>query len=254
MKRCAYCDKEGKLTKEHIWPKGIVKRMPELEVKYLKSKKKFFSSELIISDVCADCNNIKLSILDNYLCKLYDLYFETYIEKEEEIIFNYDYDLLLRSLLKITYNTSRTENRNNNVFTQFREYILNGGRVYKNIIIRLDLISPSIVNGKKIYPKSARCGGVDIGINTDKFILRMISINSYYFYIIIYENDFLSDEDENKYYQIFHKMSGVIIHPYENEIKIKHTSNIDTHSAHIDFIRNTSNAFDKYISKNNIND
>ena len=249
MKRCTYCGKESKLTKEHIWPKGLVKRMPELDAKYLKSTNKFFTSDLIISDVCADCNNIKLSMLDNYLCKLYDIYFKTYIENEDEIIFNYDYELLLRSLLKITYNLSRTINQNNNVFAQFREYILNGGRSYENIIIKLDLIIPSTRNGEKIYPKSARCGSLDIGINTENFILRIISIKSYYFYIIIYENEFLSNEDEYKEFQIFNNIPGIVIHPYKSEIKIKHNSNIDTYKAHIDFLKSTSNAFDEYVSK-----
>lgn len=249
MKQCAYCGKVGSLTREHIWPKGIIQRMPELEARYLDSIEKFVQSELIISDVCADCNNKKLSVLDGYLCQLYDTYFGTFIEGEEEIVFKYDYELLLRSLLKITYNSSRTKSRDNNYFSSFREFILNGGKSYENIIIKLDFVRPYILDGEKIYPKSARCGTIETNCNADYLALRVVSINSYYFYIIIYKNEILDDAHINEYKEVFNRIPGIIIHPYKDTITIKSVSDRDTHNIHIDFIEKTKSPFSEYINK-----
>lgn len=251
MKKFAYCNKEKKLTKEHIWPKCIINRMPELEAKYLDSQKIFIPTELVISDVCSDCNNIKLSVLDSYLCRLYDEYFKIYIENKKDFIFEYDYELLLRSLLKITYNSSRTVKKDENDFTKYRKFILNGGENYENILIKLDIILPSIIDGLKVYPKSARCGSIDIGVNSDNFILRMISINSYYFFIIISKNEFIYSDSLSEYKEIFSRVPGTIIHPYRQSIEINKFSDLNTYSAHIDFIMKSQNDFKHYIDKKN---
>ena len=103
MKKCAYCDIKTKLTKEHIWPKCLITRMPNLTFRYIGSQDKFVTSELVISDVCSKCNNEKLSKLDSYFCSLYDKYFKIFHEEKNQFIFEYNYDLLLRSLLKIIF-------------------------------------------------------------------------------------------------------------------------------------------------------
>lgn len=249
MKKCSYCNKEKKLTKEHIWPKCIINRMPELEAKYLDSQKMFTSSELVIRDVCADCNNKKLSALDSYFCQLFDKYFKLYVENENEFTFEYEYELLLRTLLKITYNSSRTAQKNENDFSKYAEFILEGGKNYENIVIKLDIVLPSIINNVTVYPKSARCGLIDVGINSDDFLLRMVSINSFYFYILVSKNDFIKDTSVDEFQKIFNRIPGTIIHPYRESITIKTFSGLNTYDIHIDFIERSQNGFDKYIDK-----
>lgn len=251
MKLCAYCNKEGKLTKEHIWPKCLLNRMPELEAKYVDSIKKFVPSELVISDVCAECNNKKLSLLDSYLCQLYDVYFKFYVETKQEFTFEYNYDLLIRSLLKITYNSSRTVQNDVNDFIKFREYIIDGGKIYENIVVKLDIVTPSIVDGVKVYPKSARCGKVDVGIKLDNFILRIISINSFYFYIIISKDEFIEGNSLNEFHEVFSRVPGTIVHPYRQTTLINKFSDSNTYSAHIDWILKSENNFKDYIDKKN---
>lgn len=244
MKKCAYCDEKRKTTKEHIWPKCIINRMPELEAKYVSSQKKFVSSELTISDVCAECNNTKLSSLDAYLCQLYDQYFKTYIEEKQMFVFEYDYELLLRSLLKITYNSSRTVNKLENIFAKYRKFIKDGGENVENITINLDIVLPSTYDGKKIYPKSARCGSLNIGIASDSFILRVISINSFYFYIMISKDEKVNKTD---FFEVFNRIPGTNIHPYSTKTEVNQSSNSNTYDSHIDFIVNTKDSFEEYI-------
>lgn len=184
MKRvCAYCGKEGSLTKEHIWPTSIIQRNFKKSIKYSQIANKVFSSDLTISDVCAHCNNGNLSLLDNYLCKLYDKYFNEFAENNSKITFEYDYNDLSRVLLKISFNTARA-NKNlidNKLLESHKNFILNGGEPPKNCIIFLDLIPPTLNGKMKVYPDSARCGSVLITDKVNWARIRLVSINSYYF-------------------------------------------------------------------------
>ncbi len=225
--------------------------MPELEAKYLDGQKLFTPSELVIGDVCAECNNKKLSVLDSYICNLFDKYFNLYVESQNELIFEYDYELLLRSLLKITYNSSRTVKKHENDFLKYAGFILEGGKKYESIVIKLDIVLPSIIDNVTVYPKSARCGLIDVGLNSDNFILRMVSINSYYFYLFISKNELMSQTSVDEFQNIFNRVPGTIIHPYQDNITMSKFSGLNTYDTHINFIEKTKNYFETYIGKKN---
>ena len=249
-RKCAYCGKEKKLTKEHIWPKCIIKRMPELELKFMASKKVVTTAELVIADVCAECNNVKLSILDNYFCSLYDSHFKNFIEEKKPTKFKYNYELFLRSLLKITYNSSRTKSRIDNDFEKFRDFILNGNEIREDVVIKADLITPAIINGTKLYPKSTRCGTISVDTNVENFILRMISVNSYHFYLIISKDTQISTEiAETEFREIFQRIPGTIVHPYQEEIEIVNFSSEDAYSIHKPSLELNKEHFDKFRKK-----
>lgn len=245
MKKCAYCDTKTKLTKEHIWPKCMITRMPELTFRYIGSQDKFVTSELVISDVCSKCNNEKLSKLDSYFCSLYDKYFKDFHEEKKKFIFEYEYDLLLRSLLKIIFNSSRTINSEDNYFEKFKRFIIDGNETWENVIITLDIITPWIRDGEKIYPKSMRCGILDIGIKNENFIIGAISVNSFYFYILISKEKTLSETLAEELNNIFNRIPGSIIHPYRTQSLISNFSTQNSYDAHVDFVMNTSVAFYK---------
>ncbi|WP_439697430.1 hypothetical protein ACFGVS_03245 [Mucilaginibacter sp. AW1-7] len=246
---CAYCQKPGKLTKEHIWPNCLITRMPELQVNYLKSRQLFTSSDLVIADVCATCNNKKLSPLDTYFCSLYDQYFNTYQEDTTPFKFAYNYDLLLRSLLKITYNSSRTVARDQNDFEKYREVILDGNLIREDVVIKLDLIRPTIVNEKKVYPSSARCGVIQLPAETPHFLLRFISVNSFYFYLILSKSPTIQPDTFEEFGRVFESVPGTIIHPYKSEVVLGEFSGHDTESIHIDFLSGTQELYHDYAAK-----
>lgn len=224
--------------------------MPELDLKYIGSRNMFTTSEMLISDVCKECNNEKLSILDTYFCSLYDKYFKYYHEEKKSFEFSYDYDLLIRSFLKITYNSSRTKERNNNFFSKFRNYILNGNEVWESIIIKLDIITPSIINEKKIYPKSARCGVLDVQMNTNNFLVRAISVNSFYFYILFSKNENIPQNLFSEFLEIESRIPGTIIHPYRDKVIIDNFSTDDMYKLHIDFVMKSLDALNHFNKKN----
>jgi len=226
--------------------------MPDCMLKFLNSKKIVTISELVISDVCSECNNERLSPLDSYLCSLFDKYFINFIEEEKPFIFEYNYDLLLRAIMKITFNSSRTVTRIDNDFEKFKNYILYGNEKQENIIVKLDIVTPTIENGEKYYPNSARCGTVIIKKPSDKYILRGLSINSFYFYIIIAKDDCITGEKaENEYWDIFNNIPGTILHPYCEKIYVNNFSTEDTYSIHFDHFTTNDEYYEKYRNKNN---
>jgi hypothetical protein len=235
VRKCAYCQSEETLTREHIWPKCMLNRMPELNLKYIGSRNLLAPTELVISDVCAECNNKKLSVLDNYLCLLYDQSLKTFREDHTPFKFEYDYDHLLRVLLKLTYNSSRTMQRENNQFEKYREMILEGG-VREDVIVKLDIVTPSIIDGEKIYPKSARIGSLQIPEGSSKFILRAVSVNSFYFYIILSKEFEVKPGDKDELVRVFHSIPGTVIHPHQKEILVDSFSGHNTESSHFDWV------------------
>ncbi len=106
MVRCAYCGAEGKMSRQHVIPKGFINNMnfKALTVWLDKASSKVINSELMVKDVCAECNNGELSQLDAYALKLIISYNEKILYETRKVFFKYNYDLLTRWLLKVCYN------------------------------------------------------------------------------------------------------------------------------------------------------
>lgn len=104
---CAYCGSGSDLTNEHVFPECFQKTFQPITPTRTPSGEKAISSALEIHDVCARCNSGPLSSLDTYLCELNDLYFSKIVHAGDRVRFHYEYDLLLRMLLKIGYNVAR---------------------------------------------------------------------------------------------------------------------------------------------------
>ena len=70
--KCAYCGKETKGTKEHIISSAILDLFPECYLTYDGLRKKVYKSDPMIKDVCAKCNNERISYIDSYAKILLD--------------------------------------------------------------------------------------------------------------------------------------------------------------------------------------
>lgn len=111
-KTCSYCKQSGKLTREHLWPASLHRRLLEVNNQtssffWLSRLSREIPSEPKIHDVCATCNNVVLSRLDAYICKFFDTNLVEIPQRFEEVAFEHDYHLLKRWLLKICYNSAR---------------------------------------------------------------------------------------------------------------------------------------------------
>lgn len=193
-KLCAYCDGPPPFTREHIWPNGFLKR-DSFDIKFSARANKTFKGDLVIADVCADCNNGPLSRLDDHACELYDRRFGKPVRVGEVVPFTYDYGLLMRWLLKLSYNSSRSTGQDAEVLSRFREVIRSENPCSPVwAVAKLATVGPSdMLNTetgarKRIYPKGvARCGPImlpSLDVSNEA-VLRCVMINSFHFSLVI---------------------------------------------------------------------
>lgn len=229
MKRkCAYCNSSDKLTNEHAIPNFLYKLTEGRQVGYNLRAKKITESEHKIKDVCEKCNNGPLSKLDSYGKKLFiNNNLDKHYPPNVTIKFNFDYDLLLRLLLKMSYNSSRMSGNFLDLYSDVKNYILYGSDLDKisNLRIFLEIVSyyklkPEEKRGLEESKKNTIFANEDVGeylfhdkfsVGRAKFLknkeydnvkeilssyitVSYITINSYFFYVIHFDKDINSKE------------------------------------------------------------
>lgn len=111
-KKCAYCGETTKGTKEHIISSGILDLFPECFLTIDETKKIVHGADPVIKDVCANCNNNKISYIDSYAKDMVGKYFLQKYDRDTKVDFEYDYVLLQKVLLKYAYNDLRAHKEN----------------------------------------------------------------------------------------------------------------------------------------------
>lgn len=191
MKACAYCGKGSALTKEHIWPRCLIEKYEGL-LAYSKRRHSLFKGEPTIKDVCEHCNNVVLSKLDEYLSAIYDRHFERILVPGESASLTYEYGLLLRCLLKISYNSARADASERVVKAHkgFVNFIIQGGYC-PPIEVRLQVVTASravnLDEGTEslLEPKHLRVAEIPYdGPLAQRFVVRMVAFNCFWFFLV----------------------------------------------------------------------
>lgn len=195
---CAYCGKSEKVkfTREHVIPAWWLK-LQESEIISFSERdpRKMSSSELVIKDVCSDCNNGALANLDGYGKTLYLKYFSKPVFEGEQLEFTYNFEILAKWLLKISYNSARVSNSDARVLSQLRRHLISEKPLPKYIQIYVGTISPSESGfadrqseaiPELIFPTPFRVGVVSIP-GTERFVgaKRSVIIGSLRFWIFV---------------------------------------------------------------------
>ena len=199
-KSCAYCAQPKKLTREHVIPSWYINldRSPD-DLAFSERAPKKFVSEMVVRDVCEDCNNIPLSSLDAYGRTLYEEYFHDFVFKDECIDFNYDYQKLLKWLIKCSYNSARVHNADLEVLKDYTDYLINNEQLPSDIIVFCATVAPSnttvfdnpiiATRGREddLYePHWFRLGVFRVpDFDTIDYCFRSVTINSYTFFIAL---------------------------------------------------------------------
>lgn len=135
---CAYCRKPGKMTKEHLYPQFLYAYTGPRVLGYNEAADKVTVGERVIRDVCSTCNNARLGALDGYGQKYFQLNnLDKPLTDEQTANIQFDYDLLLRWILKISYNSFRTVDFADDPFASLVPYILTGKSRPKPKFVRL---------------------------------------------------------------------------------------------------------------------
>ena len=237
-KTCVFCLQNNKLTREHVWPEGILKRLPTYRERFFEKADKVIDSDHVIKDVCVKCNNGVLSELDGYGCMLFDSYFHEVADPGAEIQFRYDYDNLLRWLLKIAYNTARSSANPNTLLLQpIAPYIIGQSARPSGIELYLDIVTHSIIptiSGVKKFPatafRSARIDGVPS--LPGWCVVRLVAINSFYFYMLLFKGD---NYESDKLEGVRRSIKGVLVPPENTEILLppSTTGAFEVHKDHM---------------------
>lgn len=230
MKKCAYCPNTGSLTKEHIWPNSIIKKYDHKLKSYNKRIDRLIQSDPVIKDVCPTCNNIHLSKVDAYLSQLYDQYLFQCLDPGESTSILFDYEMLLRSMLKISFNSSRA-NASSEIIKAHEKhsnFILNGGYV-SGVQLRLLVVTSAKIMAdgnlmdKKFPVTQLRCADIPYdGPLSHRFIVRLIAINSFWFYLVLSKKQETKDKWKkfNNGFSSWRIQPGLYIAPSKSRLDI----------------------------------
>ncbi|MGQ6048132.1 hypothetical protein ACUNHQ_01630 [Serratia sp. IR-2025] len=195
-KCCAYCKSTTNLTKEHIFPSAIIKSF-DVELLAITDKSDYhFKSDPVIGDVCAECNNGVLSQLDAHFVTSFKNQMLTPLNSGDEITYEYEYDLLLRELLKISYNSARASKGGyyaRATLEKYIPYITTGRKKVDGVILSLLIVtSANMINEetgkheKLLEPHLLRSTSISgLNLNDNNYIVRMIAFNSFWFFLLI---------------------------------------------------------------------
>nr|URZ94097.1 hypothetical protein [Citrobacter freundii] len=120
----------------------------------------------------------------------------TPLKPGDEVTFNYDYDLLLRVLLKISYNSARASKNGYSskvILEKYKSFIAHGEKKPDGIIVSLLIVtSANRINletgndEKPLEPYLLRSGLIDgLNLSSNNYIVRMVAFNSFWFYLLI---------------------------------------------------------------------
>lgn len=124
MQTCAYCDRPCSPTREHIVPNWYEQTPGESETFSARAPLTHRRGDLVVKDVCRDCNNGPLAALDAYGKELYERYFVNPAYAGEAVGLDLDGGRLVRWLLKLSYNSGRAQNADTRILRGFRAAVL----------------------------------------------------------------------------------------------------------------------------------
>lgn len=195
-RECAYCGAVENLTREHIFPESVISRYEGYLLSCTDRSDTFFRADLVVKDVCAFCNNGFLSRLDNYFISLFERYMTVPILPGDKVEIEFDYNSLLRFLLKVSYNSSRASGdgvQAIEVLSRYVPFMQGYESSASDVMLRLQIFT----SAKKFNLETNRVEGLlDAymlrsakipynGSQCDNFIIRMVAFNSFWFYLII---------------------------------------------------------------------
>lgn len=128
MTICAYCKHDRTLTREHLIPSFMYEQQRQFSksvIGWNQGAGQMVPGEFKVKDVCAQCNNNTLSELDKHAKHMLERAgILTTNFTQAGAILNYDFDLLARWLLKVSFNSSRMDHMHSHVFEPFIPYIM----------------------------------------------------------------------------------------------------------------------------------
>ena len=199
-KTCAYCGGNGPFTREHIIPKFLYRRYPDQNLGYNQKAGRYLEYEGIVRDVCRMCNSGPLSDLDAY-GKIFtesNRCHRTFTSRPR-ILIRYDYQSLLRWLLKISFNAMRAMSRDTSSISACIPFIMRSDPMPFHVEALIEVIQNMTLTARErlLLPEplrhlesvsSHRFRIGEFGL-VEKLptLCRFVAINAFYFYLILFD-------------------------------------------------------------------
>jgi hypothetical protein len=191
---CAYCG-GAELTREHLIPQGYFDRTGGVATFVANIKAgdsdKILSIEPTIADVCGNCNSGVLSRLDSYFLVLFDRHFTNVVVSGKRIDVDFNFDELLRWLLKMGYNMGRARQWDGiENLADCKDYIRFCAPRPGNITVLLQATPPGLIPGPQrteLPPGFFAVNAMRIPriVKNFAFVLH-VGIHGYQFYILFH--------------------------------------------------------------------
>jgi hypothetical protein len=203
---CAYCG-GPELTKEHLIPKGYFDRTGNASEYTVNIKAgdadKILSIEPSIADVCRYCNNGVLSELDSYFLTLFDRYFTNVVVSDKQIDLDFNFDELLRWLLKMGYNMGRARQWDGiQYLAACKDYIRLGEPRPDSITVLLQATPPGLIPGPKstqLPPDMFAVNAMRVPPIVEKFAFALhVGIHCYQFYVLFHLPEIKGSERDRR--------------------------------------------------------
>lgn len=230
-KTCAYCDTRGRLTKDHVWPECFLDRIGRGAAHFSHQTGRAHGGDYVVADVCDKCNNAILSELDAYFCRLYDFFFAEARDFESVVLFQYDYHLLTRSLLKIAYNSARAAGSEDSYLRQIRKYILRGEPAPTKLALFAELVSPTLVvdsarpsGTRAVLPSGFYRSAITQLLTPHGSLVRtrIVAVNSFYFHLVFPNGSLTDTQFEEAAAELGSHIAGVVrLTPASADVLVK---------------------------------
>lgn len=122
---CAYCGRKARGTREHIISSGVLGLFPECFATIDPERDAVYENDPMVRDVCADCNNNRISYIDTYAKGFVETYFVRKYNKDDTLSIDYNYTLLQKMCIKYAFNDMRSRRKDVSFFDdEIKNYLL----------------------------------------------------------------------------------------------------------------------------------
>lgn len=239
-KPCAYClkfKKPGEMSSEHIFPDWLMKAVADPSLTYSGRAVKVFKAAPVIGDVCRTCNNGPLSALDARAKDIWSDYLAKFVLAAETVQFRFDYHLVLRWVLKISFNSARADGKGLRCFTSdVVRYIRDGGDRPSDVFLYASLIKPTEYAGRRLLPEARRCTRLQNEVHFKPWETWIVAIRSYQFLAGIQVDNCNAQQARQYFSSIKKTMPGVLLEPSVPSVALttSHYDTIRAYGAHFD--------------------
>jgi len=227
--KCAYCDRPGTPTKDHVWPECFLERFGrEVVARFSVKARRVHGADYVVNDVCPICNSGPLSLLDTAFCKLYDDFFHELHDLESTVVFRYDFDSLARSLLRIAFNSARAAGSETAQLVGTRKYVIGAEPRPAQLAVFVELVAPTFLDDgsggkKKVFPQMYRSAVTKLLTpNGGRIMTRIVAVNSFYFHLVLPREPMTLEDFEEAAGELATLTKGVVrLLPGTSEVTLK---------------------------------